>query len=90
VLHSVQILHERALVALADPHHQAHHLGQGRGELGGQPRPFRRAGGQLAAQLGVLGHQPDIKAGTEKRAWGTDDPVRKGGDYFGAAREPRS
>ncbi|MDQ4117787.1 MAG: pyridoxamine 5'-phosphate oxidase family protein, partial [Actinomycetota bacterium] len=29
-------------------------------------------------------HIPRMERVTERRAWGTDDPARKGGDYFGA------
>lgn len=38
-------------------------------------------------------HIPRMERVTQKRAWGTDDPARKGGDFFGAkgtpARVPR-
>ncbi|MFC4946829.1 pyridoxamine 5'-phosphate oxidase family protein [Pseudonocardia sp. GCM10023141] len=33
-------------------------------------------------------HIPRMARVTEKREWGTDDPARKGGDYFGAKATP--
>lgn len=33
-------------------------------------------------------HIPRMQRVTEPRAWGTDDPARKGGDYFGAKGTP--
>lgn len=33
-------------------------------------------------------HIPRMERVHEKRAWGTDDPARKGGDYFGAKGTP--
>lgn len=33
-------------------------------------------------------HIPQMQRVTQRRAWGTDDPVRKGGDYFGAKDNP--
>ncbi len=35
-------------------------------------------------------HIPRMARVHEKREWGTDDPGRKGGDYFGAKATPRS
>lgn len=35
-------------------------------------------------------HIPRMARVHEKRDWGTDDPARKGGDYFGARAEPVS
>lgn len=35
-------------------------------------------------------HIPRMSRITEKREWGTDDPARKGGDYFGAKGTPRT
>lgn len=35
-------------------------------------------------------HIPRMARITEKREWGTDDPARKGGDYFGAKGTPRT
>jgi hypothetical protein len=32
-------------------------------------------------------HLPRMVPTTRRRQWGTDDPVPKGGDYFGAAAE---
>ncbi|WP_369804999.1 pyridoxamine 5'-phosphate oxidase family protein [Pseudonocardia sp. MH-G8] len=34
-------------------------------------------------------HIPRMARVHEKREWGTDDPGRKGGDYFGAKQTPR-
>ncbi|SFN21327.1 hypothetical protein SAMN05216207_101083 [Pseudonocardia ammonioxydans] len=34
-------------------------------------------------------HIPRMERVTERRAWGTDDPARKGGDFFGAKGTPR-
>jgi hypothetical protein len=34
-------------------------------------------------------HIPRMERVTEKRAWGTDDPARKGGDFFGAKGTPQ-
>jgi predicted pyridoxine 5'-phosphate oxidase superfamily flavin-nucleotide-binding protein len=34
-------------------------------------------------------HIPRMERVHEKREWGTDDPGRKGGDYFGAKQTPR-
>jgi uncharacterized protein len=33
-------------------------------------------------------HIPRMQRVRERRAWGTDDPGRKGGDYFGAKNQP--
>jgi uncharacterized protein len=33
-------------------------------------------------------HIPRMQRLPQKRAWGTDDPARKGGDYFGARADP--
>jgi predicted pyridoxine 5'-phosphate oxidase superfamily flavin-nucleotide-binding protein len=33
-------------------------------------------------------HIPQMQRVTQRRAWGTDDPARKGGDYFGAKDNP--
>lgn len=35
-------------------------------------------------------HIPRMERVTQRRAWGTDDPGRKGGDYFGARGTPRT
>lgn len=34
-------------------------------------------------------HLPRYARADRRRSWGTDDPVRKGGDHFDAAAEPR-
>ena len=35
-------------------------------------------------------HIPQMQRVTQRRPWGTDDPTRKGGDYFGAKNAPPS
>lgn len=35
-------------------------------------------------------HIPQMERVSRRRSWGTDDPGRKGGDYFGAKGTPRS
>jgi hypothetical protein len=58
------------------------------------PAPGRRAERWVVvsveeAYIHCRKHIPRMTRASEKRAWGTDDPARKGGDYFGARVEAR-
>nr|WP_308190248.1 pyridoxamine 5'-phosphate oxidase family protein [Pseudonocardia sp. TRM90224] len=57
------------------------------------PTPGRRAERWVVvdveeAYIHCRKHIPRMARITEKREWGTDDPGRKGGDYFGAKSTP--
>jgi predicted pyridoxine 5'-phosphate oxidase superfamily flavin-nucleotide-binding protein len=41
----------------------------------------------MEAYLHCRKHIPRMAKSADRRAWGTDDPARKGGDYFGARAE---
>jgi uncharacterized protein len=62
--------------------------GQGNG---GRPRVERWVEVHVhEAYIHCRKHLPHlVKTDENGRAWGTDDPRAKGGDYFGASREPR-
>ncbi len=63
-------------------------------EHAGDAAPGRRAERWVVvdveeAYIHCRKHIPRMERVTEKRAWGTDDPARKGGDFFGAKGTPQ-
>ncbi|WP_424511227.1 pyridoxamine 5'-phosphate oxidase family protein [Pseudonocardia endophytica] len=63
------------------------------GAAGGYDVPGRRAERWVVvdveeAYIHCRKHIPRMERVTEKRDWGTDDPARKGGDFFGAKGTP--
>lgn len=61
--------------------------------LPADPAPGRRAARWVVVEVAEAyvhcrKHIPRLTPVADGRDWGTDDPVRKGGDYFGVRTEP--
>jgi uncharacterized protein len=64
--------------------------GHGAPVVQGGPRPERYVQVSVEeAYIHCRKHLPRMVPMCRSRRWGTDDPAPKGGDYFGAAAEPR-